>query len=240
VSEFWIYAVCFFSAILTLVTGFGLGTILTPTFAIVFEVKIAILLVAFVHFLNNLLKFVLFWKHVDLAIVRRFGVMSLIGALMGAILQVYLYSDVVKIILGIVLVGLGLSEMTTPLQKFRLPQKFDAIGGFLSGLLGGVVGNQGAIRSAYLLNYAIPKETFVATATLISLIIDVTRIPVYLLLSSETLPSVGWHWFFVVGVTFLGTLVGKRLITVLSLQSFKKVIAVFVLVVGIGYAFLLL
>lgn len=40
---------------LTLFSGFGLGTILVPVFALFFPIDLAIALTAIVHFLNNLL-----------------------------------------------------------------------------------------------------------------------------------------------------------------------------------------
>jgi hypothetical protein len=45
--------------------------------------------------------------------------------------------------------------------------------GALSGLFGGLVGNQGGIRSAALMGFDINKEAFVATATAIGLVVDV-------------------------------------------------------------------
>ncbi|MEQ3690641.1 MAG: sulfite exporter TauE/SafE family protein, partial [Flavobacterium sp.] len=50
---------------LTLFSGFGLGTILLPVFALFFPVEIAITLTAIVHFLNNIFKLVLLGKYAD-------------------------------------------------------------------------------------------------------------------------------------------------------------------------------
>jgi len=163
----------FLAAALTLMTGFGLGTILTPVFLLFYDVKIAILIVAVVHLLNNLLKFSLFSRHLNIEILKRFGILTITGAFIGAFLQGRMNSDTVKVLLGISLIFLGLKEASGFGEKVRLPKKIDFIGGFLSGLLGGLVGNQGAIRSAYLLNYNIPKETFIATATIIASIVDI-------------------------------------------------------------------
>ena len=44
----------FLTAILTFFSGFGLGTILMPVFAIFFPIDIAIALTGVVHFANNL------------------------------------------------------------------------------------------------------------------------------------------------------------------------------------------
>jgi uncharacterized membrane protein YfcA len=42
------------ASLLTFFSGFGLGTILTPVFAIFFPIEIAIALTGVVHFLNNI------------------------------------------------------------------------------------------------------------------------------------------------------------------------------------------
>jgi hypothetical protein len=50
---------------LTLFSGFGLGTILMPVFALFFLLEAAIALTASVHFLNNILKFGMLGKDAD-------------------------------------------------------------------------------------------------------------------------------------------------------------------------------
>ena len=54
------------------------------------------------------------------------------------------------------------------------------IAGIVSGAFGGLVGNQGGIRTAAMLGFHIPRESFVATATAIALFVDGARLPVYL------------------------------------------------------------
>jgi uncharacterized membrane protein YfcA len=227
----------FMAAALTLMTGFGLGTILTPVFLIFYDVKIAILIVAVVHLMNNLLKVSLFGRHISIDILKRFGVLTLIGAFIGAFLQGRMDSSVVKIMLGITLIFLGLKEAAGLGEKLRLPQKIDFIGGFLSGLLGGFVGNQGAIRSAYLLNYNIPKETFVATAAIIASVVDVTRIPVYIYSNRDVLANNLILLFIVTASAFAGTFAGKRFLKKVSLKTFKIYVAAMVTIIGVLLTF---
>ncbi len=221
-------------AILTLLTGFGLGTVLTPVFTIFYDIKLAVLMVAIVHLLNNLFKLYLFRAHIDFSIIRRFGFLSILGAFIGAVLQFYVYSDSLKMMLGIALLLLGGTELLPTDKKIRIPQRVDFIGGFSSGLLGGLIGNQGAIRSAYLLNYQITKEAFIATATLIASVIDLTRIPIYLTTHHEQLASEWTNIFPVVVVAYCGTLIGKRLLKRIDLSTFKKIVAGFVVLLGLG------
>jgi uncharacterized membrane protein YfcA len=236
-QDLWIYVVTFFASLLTLITGFGLGTILTPVFALFYDIKLAILLVAIVHFLNNALKLILFRRHVDVGIIKRFGILSIIGAVLGAWLQLYVDSTELKVVLGVLLIILGAAEFLPKSIHFRLPQSIDVIGGFLSGLLGGLVGNQGAIRSAYLLNYIIPKEAFIATATVIAIFIDGTRIPMYITMQREFLDLFSWNILIVILIAFLGTMVGKRFLLTFSTAAFKKVVAGAVMVMGLCFVF---
>jgi uncharacterized membrane protein YfcA len=231
--DLWIGAAAFLSSLVTLMTGFGLGTILTPVVALFYDVKLAILVVAIVHILNNALKLWLFRDHVDRAIIRRFGALSILGALAGAALQGLLASSAVTVLLGFVLVALGAGEFLPQGRGFRFPKALDPVGGFASGLLGGLVGNQGAIRSAYLLNYDLPKESFIATATVIALAIDATRIPIYLTAHREYFSQLSWNVLPVVLLAFLGTITGKRFLASLSGRHFKKAVAASVVAMGV-------
>lgn len=222
----------FVAASLTLMTGFGLGTILTPVFLIFYDVKIAILIVAVVHLLNNLLKLSLFSRHVSLDILKRFGVLTLAGAFTGAFFQGRMDSSVVKILLGASLIFLGAKEVSGLGERLRLPRKIDFAGGFLSGLMGGFVGNQGAIRSAYLLNYNIPKEAFVATAAVIASVVDITRIPIYVISNRDVLSGNTALLAVVTASAFAGTMTGKKMLKKVSSKTFKQYVSVSIILIG--------
>lgn len=235
--ELWIYLIAFFASVITLLGGFGLGTILTPVFVLLYDVKLAILMVAIVHILNNALKLFLFRTHVEYSIIKRFGLLSILGAVLGASLQVYLYSGVIKVMLGFVLILLGAGEFVPATWGVRLSRKVDVVGGFASGLLGGLVGNQGAIRSAYLLNYTISKEAFIATSTVIAMSIDATRIPIYLSSGAHLSGVPLVQLSIVILVALAGTVVGKQVLGRVSLHLFKKIVAS--LVIAMGFLFVI-
>jgi uncharacterized protein len=234
VSLFIPAVAAFLAGVLTLMTGFGLGTILTPVFLLFYDVKTAILIVAIVHLLNNLTKVSMFRKDIDFSLLKRFGIVTLIGAFAGALLQGVTDSGHVKIVLGIALIFLGIKEMSGLGEKMRLPRSIDFMGGFLSGLLGGLVGNQGAVRSAYLLNYPLSKETFIATTAVIASIVDITRIPVYAINGKEQLIA---NYLLIIIVTTLsalvGTFTGERLMKKLSLKNFKFYVAGSIILIGL-------
>ncbi|MBI4429674.1 MAG: sulfite exporter TauE/SafE family protein [Ignavibacteriales bacterium] len=223
----------FFISVITLLTGFGVGSVLTPTFTLFYNVKTAVFLVSIVHLANNLLKLGLFARHIDRTVLMKFGFVSVAGALAGSLLQGYVQPLWVKIGLALFLLVTGVFEFIPRESSFRIPRRFDSLGGFFSGLMGGVIGNQGAIRSAYLLNYNLSKEAFIATATSIAILIDLTRIPIYIYQQSELWKEAVLPVGATILVAFGGTLVGKQLLKRVSLERFRKIVAVFLILFGI-------
>ena len=107
----------------------------------------------------------------------------------------------------------------------------------LSGGLGGLVGNQGGIRSAALMGFDIRKEAFVATGTAIGLVVDAVRLPVYLGRQWHELLASDWLLVSVATAgTLLGTLAGERVRRRIPERVFRT--AVSLLILGLGVAVL--
>lgn len=228
---------------LTLFSGFGLGTLLTPVFAIFFPIELAIGLTAIVHFLNNLFKLFLLGKHANKKIVLEFGLPALLFAFIGALTLNYL-TDIpsiaeysfsnktfivtpVKLTISILLIGFALFEIIPKLSNLQFNQKYLIIGGVLSGFFGGLSGNQGALRSAFLLRSNLSKETFIATGVIIACMIDTSRIIIY-----------GTHTFayreqFNIGLivaatlsAFTGAYFGNKLLKKITIRSLQYFVAI--------------
>ena len=194
-QEIIIIITAFLASGLTFFSGFGLGTILLPVFAIFFPVEIAVALTAIVHFLNNVFKFFLVGKSIDKSILWRFGIPAIISAFVGAFVLNYL-SDLkpfheyqllgktfqmtfIKIIIAALLIFFALFDLIPKLKNLKFNKKYLPIGGFISGFFGGLSGHQGALRSAFLIRSGLSKESFIATGIAIACLIDVTRLSVY-------------------------------------------------------------
>src|SRR5262249_8101166 len=104
-------------------------------------------------------------------------------------------------------------------------------------LLGGLVGNQGGIRSAVMLGFDVPRHAFVATATVVGVIVDAARVPVYLATQGE---EVACLWPFLVTAalgTLIGTGVGERLLRRVPEPLYRRVVAALVLALGVFMLF---
>jgi len=137
-------------------------------------------------------------------------------------------------VFGGLLVLAGVTELTGWIRRVQWGRRAAWIAGALSGLLGGMVGNQGGIRSAAMLGFEVPRESFVATATAIGLFVDLARLPVYLATQGSEIIAL-WRLLLVATVAVLvGTIVGTRLLTRIPETAFRRVVAVLLLALG-GY-----
>ena len=107
------------------------------------------------------------------------------------------------------------------------------IAGALSGFFGGLVGNQGGIRSASMLGFHLSPKEFVATATGIALMVDVARMPVYIATQGKEIAAI-WQYILIATIgVFIGTMVGGEILRRIPEKIFKKAVAVIILVIGI-------
>jgi uncharacterized membrane protein YfcA len=173
-------AVAVVAAAIAAIAGFGIGSLLTPLLALRFGTKLAVAIVSVPHFVATAFRFATLRRHVDRRVLIEFGIMSAIGGLIGALLNAKLSSPALTIVFALLLILAGTSSLFGWTERIHLGRTGTWIAGQLSGFFGGLVGNQGGIRSAALLGFDIPKERFVATATAIALMVDGARMPVYI------------------------------------------------------------
>lgn len=216
------------------VTGFGIGSLLTPVLALETGTKLAVAAVAIPHFVGTLQRFWILRKHVDRRVVLGFGITSALGGLAGALLHVWIKSRILGIVFGGLLLLAGVTELTGWIRRVRWGRRAAWVAGALSGMLGGLVGNQGGIRSASLLGFDVPKESFVATATAIGLFVDAARLPVYLATQGREILAL---WPLLLGAcaaVMIGTALGAKLLTRIPETVFRRVVAILLLVLGVA------
>jgi len=216
------------------VTGFGIGSLLTPVLALQVGTKLAVAAVAIPHFVGTAQRFWILRRHVDRRVVLGFGITSAIGGLAGALLHNWVTSRALGVVFGGLLVLAGVTELTGWVRRVRWGRRAAWIAGTLSGLLGGMVGNQGGIRSAAMLGFEVPRESFVATATAIGLFVDLARLPVYLATQGSEILALWPLLLVATAAVVVGTIVGTRLLTRIPDAAFRRVVAVLLLALG-GY-----
>ncbi|MBU3658381.1 MAG: sulfite exporter TauE/SafE family protein [Flavobacteriales bacterium] len=243
--------VAFLVSILTFFSGFGLGTILTPAFMLFFPVELSIGLTGIVHFLNNLFKLFLVGKNANKEILIRFGIPAIVAAFIGAWVLVQiptsqiLYSytafekivevSVLKFTMALLLAFFAVLDLIPFLNSIQFGKKQLPIGGILSGFFGGLSGNQGALRSAFLIKIGLSKEVFVATTVVISCFVDFTRLSVYA--SHLKLSDLNANATLIVVATlaaFLGAFLGNKLLKKVTLKFVQTTVAILLIIMSLG------
>lgn len=248
-----VLTVAFLASGLTFLSGFGLGTLLLPAFALFFAAEHAVALTAVVHFLNGLFKLVLVARHANVRVVVRFGLPAIAASLVGAGLLIWLseigplfsyralgrdaHVTYVKLVVGLLLLVFGVAELLPQARVVSFDPRYVPVGGVLSGFFGGLSGMQGALRSAFLVRVGLSKEAFVATGVVVASLIDLSRLGVYW----RALTRAGDHldYTLLVGAVlaaFAGALLGNRFLRAVTMDGIRSIVAGMLILVALGLA----
>ena len=214
------------------VAGFGIGSLITPALALVVGTKVAVALTAIPHAVATAVRLWRVRGFVDRRVVAGFGVASAAGGLAGGILHANLTSPPLTVVLGSLLVLAGVSELAGWGRSVRIDGVWSIAAGALSGLFGGLVGNQGGIRSAALLRFGLPPQALVATATAVALMVDAARLPAYMIGSGEAIADHATLVGLLTVAVVAGTLVGVPVLRRLSEHAFRTGLATLLVILG--------
>ena len=246
-----ISAVAMTASLLTLFSGFGLGTLLMPVVALFFPIEIAVTITAIVHFANNAFKVLLVGRKVNMAVLLRFGIPAVIFSFIGAFLLTGLsdtkstisYSlleydfsvGLMNFVVGVLILLLVIIELLPFFAKLAIDKKYLPFGGIISGFLGGLSGHQGAFRSMFLVKAGLSKEQFVATGVILAVLVDVSRLSIYGWHFSDTGDSINWLLVASACVSaFIGAYFGKKLLTKVTINTVQKLVSLLLVIIGIG------
>lgn len=222
--------------VIATLAGFGIGSVITPLLAARYGMKLAVAAVAIPHVIGTALRFWFLRKSLDRRVMLSFGVTSAAGGLAGALLHARLGGRSLALLLAALLIFAGVTGLLG--ITIRFGRRGAWVAGALSGMLGGLVGNQGGIRAGAMIGFDVRKEAFIATSTAVALFVDGLRVPVYLVTHGRELVAI-WPVVLVatVGVV-IGTIAGRAILGRLSEAAFKRVVSV--LLIGLGVAMIVI
>jgi len=253
--ELIIAVAAFSTSLLTLFTGFGLGTLLLPVFTLFFPVQIAVASTAIVHGANNVFKAGLLFRSVDWNVIIRFGIPAILAALAGALFlsfltaqpEIYSWEPLgrsatitpLKLVMAILILMFAFLEFNPRLISLPPHSGWLTLGGVLAGFFGGLSGHQGALRAAFLGPLGLPPNRFVATQAFLGFLVDSARIPVYAvtflsLSTSETTQLPATPIMIAVISAFAGAFLGKRLLPSVTRSGVRKITGILLIIVGIA------
>lgn len=242
---------------LTFFSGFGLGTLLLPVFALFFSMPVAVAATAVIHLFNNLVKVVLVGKYLSPRVVLLFGIPAACAAIGGAWLLGNLSTSSyliayeifgnrfsifpVKLVIGVLMILFAFFELSPALDRYSLSERWIPLGGLLSGFFGGLSGHQGALRTIFLTRAGLDRDAFVGTITVVAVLVDVVRVTVYgvSFWDSHFIAVEGTSLGLVItacGSALAGSIIGSRLLTKMTMRKLRYIIGTLLFFVGIGLA----
>ena len=243
---------------LALYSGFGLGTLLMPVFALFFPIPVAVASTAVVHMANNIFRVVFVGRGADWRVVLTFGIPAAALAIPGAFLLIQM-SDMTPIttynigekefavtaiklvVAGLILAFAGF-ELIPYFSKAEVPRRWIPLGGAVSGFFGGLSGHQGALRSAVLANTGLDAPAFVGTVSVCAFMVDISRLTVYgFVFFAEDFTNISeGNSVALVGVAtlaaLLGTYASSKFLKQVTMTTIRRVVATMLIAIGLALA----
>lgn len=224
--------ITFILSILTTITGFGLSTLSIPIFLFFFDLPTTLLIVGLLHLIQNFWRIVFFWQEINWRIGLFFLLPGVVFSFLGAKLVFVLPNTFLTKILALLISLYGLFLFWQPNFSLSVKNRNLIFGGTFSGFLAGLFGMGGAVRSAVLISLPLSVNAYIGTNGLIAFLIDLVRVLVYsfnLSLSKEILLLI----FILILVIFYGVRIAKKILSKVSANHFRKLVAIFLFLVGL-------
>jgi uncharacterized membrane protein YfcA len=215
------------------VTGFGLSTVMIPVLVLSYAMPETLLFVGIIHWFNDLWKLLLFREGIRVRLTLSFGIPGIVATLIGTRLLFAIPAAVLYRILGVFLISYVVFLFVKSAFRVRQSTGAAVAGGALSGFFAGVFGMGGAIRALFLTAFDLPKAVYLATAGAIALAIDTPRLLAYVRQGTRMEPMLLWGMILFVPASFLGARLGKSLLERIPQKHFRKVVAAFLLIIGL-------
>ncbi|MEZ6232797.1 MAG: sulfite exporter TauE/SafE family protein [Phycisphaerales bacterium] len=247
--------VALLAAGLTLISGFGLGTLLMPAFAVFFPPEVAIGATAVAHLANSLFKLALIGRWADRALILAFGLPAIAGAVLGAALlagvatlpaiATYTLGPIdaritpVALAIGTLIIAFAFLESSERFAAITVPKRAMPWGGLLSGFFGGLSGHQGALRSIFLVKSGTDPKRFAGTSATIAAMVDIARLAIYAagaaFFTKDLAPAAGVPWPLVAAAclaAFAGSALGAQLVRKVTMHHVRRTVAVLLAILG--------
>jgi uncharacterized protein len=236
-------------------SGFGLGTVLLPAFALFFPVPVAIAATAIVHLVNNIFKSVLIGKKANWHVVLKFALPGALAAIIGAFLlnllsnipAITMYRignssheiNVIKLVVGALIIFFASLDLIPRFKDTSFNRKYLPLGGAISGFFGGLSGMQGAWRSAFLIKSGLSKEAFIGTVAISSIIVDFSRLLVYGIsfysLKFSTIPKGIYGLVLAASLAAItGSISGTLILKKITMRAIQLVVGIMLIILAAG------
>jgi uncharacterized membrane protein YfcA len=211
----------FFASIVSSVFGFGTALIVLAIGPYLLPVKQTIALATVLFVASTATKTALFRNHMDWKVVGTMAVASLPFSYFGASLVVDLPADLLKRLLGGMILVYLLLSVFKRFPKFRIGTSGLLVGSAAYGFVSGLLGSGNLIKAIMFREMNITREVFVGVMAATSVLSNVAKLVAYT--RAELLHAgLAWPMLGLVCGAVIVAIVGRRLLGKLNASQFEK------------------
>lgn len=231
-----ILSIVFISALTRSTFGFGDALIAMPLLALFIDIKTATPLIALIAFFIAISILIKNWHKVEFKSAWRLIVASLIGIPIGLLYLDDVNENIIKLILGVIVLNFGLYSLLKPKLHKLKSEKYSWLFGFIAGILGGAYNTNGPAIVIYSSLKKWNPESFRATLQgyfFITGILVVTGHGIAGNFTSEVLN----YFAYCLPVVLFAVILGARINKKIPVERFHKYIFAILLILGIMLIF---
>ena len=209
--------------------GFNaLGSLLTPVLSLVLPVSLAVGVLLPMLIVGDALALYIYRGQWDSRLVWRMLPAGMVGAVIGTVLLVQLPANALRVVLGVFvlmivaykLIGDRVTHLGYRPRRWHAP-----VIGAVTGLTSGMFNNGGPAFNSYLLLLKLPSQTFIATSVLFFALINLIKLPSFLIAGVLNIPLLGSLWWVYLFIP-MGLWAARRLLLRVNQRVFERVIIV--------------
>lgn len=228
-------AIVFVAMVVRGFTGFGGALLMVPLLGLVWDVRLAIVVVACIQLTTGAMLVTMSRKSVSREVLTPVVVVGIAGLVAGSYLLARLPVEWIARIVGVVSIVLGLTSLIRRVAiaqaSAKPPVAVTAGVGLTAGLLHGLVGTSGPVMVPYLQRVLPSPAVMRATLLAYFFLLDVLRIGGYLQLGIIDGTVARWS-LLLIPVAVIGSIVGARIHVQVSDNVFRIAVASLLIVAG--------
>jgi len=207
--------------LISTVAAGGAATLLIPVIGFMLGAGIVAPVISLAAIIANPSRVLLFHKDINWSVITFLTPGSFIGAIVGAWLFSQLNIEWLQIILGLFLISY---VVQVRFSRKRLDITFRRLWflpiGMLISFLSGLVGATGPVLNPFLLAYGLQKEELVATKSVNSLIMQLTKLTTYSVFGALTLQTGAFGIALGIGA-LIGVYIAKLHLITIKVEQFN-------------------
>jgi uncharacterized membrane protein YfcA len=229
-----IAAAGFIAFLISTVAGGGGALILVPIVTFFLGAQAAAPVISLGNTINRPVRLALFWEHIDWSVAKYYIPGGIAGALAGSYLFANISVASLQIVVGLFLIStvfqynFGESE-----RSFEVKTVYFLPLGLAVSLFSALIGATGPVLNPFYLNYGLEKESMIATKTVNSFLVGVTKIGSYTFFGA--LHGRLWWYGLLIGVMAgVASYAGKKILGEISSRTFRILVIALMVISGLA------